>query len=84
VKKIGVFSALLLVAVTTTAQTPADALEDKQCDYRAHAAFNTGVAQALRAPLNNSAQLCASAAGFQNKATMAGNGQPFSISATTL
>lgn len=45
-KKIGVFSALLLVAVTTTAQTPVDALEDKQCDYRAHAAFNTGVAQA--------------------------------------
>jgi hypothetical protein len=34
--------------------------------------------------LNNSVQLCASAAGFQNEAVMAGNGQPFSTSSTTL
>jgi hypothetical protein len=37
-----------------------------------------------RAPLNNSAQLCASAAGFQSKAEMAGNGQSFSTLPTTL
>jgi hypothetical protein len=38
----------------------------------------------VKAPLNNSAQLCASAAGVQNKAAMAGNGQPFSTLPTTL
>ncbi len=35
-------------------------------------------------PLDDSAQLCASAAGFQNKAAMAGNGQSFSTLPTKL
>jgi hypothetical protein len=38
----------------------------------------------IKEPLNNSAQLCASAAGVQNKAAMAGNGRPFSTSPTAL
>jgi hypothetical protein len=42
------------------------------------------VAKVFRETLINSAQLCASAAGFQNKAVMAGNGQPFSTSPTML
>ncbi len=46
--------------------------------------YEVGIGQNIKAPLNHSAQLCASEAGAQDKAVMVENGQPFSTSPTTL